>query len=221
MLFDLRGRRKRAVQVVYAGLAILMGAGLVLFGVGGGVSGGFLDALRGGGTGGGNDAIEKRIDKEKQRLSANPKSKPALEELIRSYYQLATARIPQNGTAFPAEAQPDLRNAAAYWQRYVVVAGEKPDASLANTAAQIYTALNQPKDAQEAYRILAEAANDASSYLQLVQAAVAAGDTRTADLAGLKAIDLAPKSQRKAVAKQIKQIKKPSQQQAPAASSAG
>ena len=35
MLFDLKGKRKRLVQVVYLGLAILFGGGLVLFGVGG------------------------------------------------------------------------------------------------------------------------------------------------------------------------------------------
>ena len=34
MLFDLRGRgRRRTVQVIYLSLAILMGGGLVLFGI--------------------------------------------------------------------------------------------------------------------------------------------------------------------------------------------
>ena len=47
MLFDLRGRgRRRTVQAVYLTLAILLGGGLVLFGVGGNVSGGLLDALK-------------------------------------------------------------------------------------------------------------------------------------------------------------------------------
>ena len=47
MLFDLRGRgRRRTVQVVYVGLAVLFGAGLVLFGVGGGFGGtGILNAV--------------------------------------------------------------------------------------------------------------------------------------------------------------------------------
>jgi hypothetical protein len=35
MLFDLRSRgRRRTVQAVYLGLAVLMGGGLILFGVG-------------------------------------------------------------------------------------------------------------------------------------------------------------------------------------------
>ena len=54
MLFDLKGKRKRLVQVVYVGLAILFGGGLVLFGVGGNVSGGLIDAFSGGGGGSAN-----------------------------------------------------------------------------------------------------------------------------------------------------------------------
>ena len=38
MLFDLRGRhRRRAVRIIYTGLAVLMGVGLVGFGIGGGL----------------------------------------------------------------------------------------------------------------------------------------------------------------------------------------
>lgn len=218
MLFDLRGRRKRAIQGIYLVMAVLMGGGLVLFGVGGSVSGGLLDAFTGnGGSGsGGNEAIEKRIDQDEERLAANPRSAAALRELIRSHYQLAATRIPQGTSAFPEEAQGDLRKASGYWQRYVDVADGKPDTSLAGVAAQLYApeALNQPKDAQEAYRILAEASNDTNSYLQLAFAASMAGDTRTADLAGLKAIDLAPKNQRKAVAKQVKEVKQQGSAQA-------
>src|ERR671914_171088 len=54
MLFDLRGRRRRAVQATYLTLAVLMGGGLVLFGIGGDVSGGLFDAFSdrsGGGQG--------------------------------------------------------------------------------------------------------------------------------------------------------------------------
>ena len=48
MLFDLRGRgRRRTVQVIYLSLAILMGGGLVLFGIGGARRGGLLDAITG------------------------------------------------------------------------------------------------------------------------------------------------------------------------------
>ena len=47
MLFDLRSRgRRRAVRVIYVGLAVLMFGGLVLFGVGAGNGlGGLLNAF--------------------------------------------------------------------------------------------------------------------------------------------------------------------------------
>jgi len=52
MLFDLRGAgRRRTVKVVYITLAFLMGGGLVLFVIGGDVSGGLVDAITERGTG--------------------------------------------------------------------------------------------------------------------------------------------------------------------------
>jgi hypothetical protein len=51
MLFDLRGRgRRRTVQAIYLSLAILMGGGLVLFGIGGATNGGLIDAIQGNGS---------------------------------------------------------------------------------------------------------------------------------------------------------------------------
>ena len=74
MLFDLRGRgRRRTIQVIYLSLAILMGGGLVLFGIGGNTSGGLVDAIQGnsGGTDA-NDAFEKRVETLEKRTQANP-----------------------------------------------------------------------------------------------------------------------------------------------------
>jgi hypothetical protein len=48
-----------------------------------------------------------------------------------------------------------------------------------------------------------------NAYLNLVQYATLAKDTRIADLAGSKALDLAPAAQRKQVKAQIKQLKQP------------
>lgn len=210
MLFDLRGKRQGAVKVVYLTLAILLGGGLVFFGIGGSVSGGLLDAFSGGGDSSASDAIERQIDNAQDKLEANPQSAAALKTLVRANYQLATSKIPENGTNFPEDAQADLQRAADYWQRYIKLEKTQPDASLASLAAQLYgqQALNRPKDAQEAIRILAEKQNDANSYVQLVYAATVAGDTRTADLAEVKALDLAPASARKALKKQIAELKK-------------
>jgi|ERR671922_903564 hypothetical protein len=209
MLFDLRGKRRRAVQATYLTLALLMGGGLVFFGIGGDVSGGLLDAFKGSGGGdSGNKLVEERIDRNKKKAAAG--NETALKEIVRDYYQLATSQTSSSSTGFPESAQDDLRNAGLYWKRYLK-ATEKPDANLAIFAIRIFEpgALNKPKDAQEAARILAERRNDSQSYLQLTQFAALAGDTRTADLAGQKAIDLAPKSQRAQVKQLVKQAKAP------------
>jgi hypothetical protein len=219
MLFDLRGRRRRAVQVTYATLAVLMGGGLVLFGIGGDVSGGLFDAFsdRSGSGGSGNDAIEERVERLEKRVAANPGDTAALQELVRDYYGLATTQQESGATAFPDEAKDELRKASSAWQRYVAAVEGDPSAATATFALRVYdpTALNQPKEAQKAAAIIAEAENDSSSYLQLVGYASLAGDTRTADLATQKAVDLAPKDQKKEVEQQAEQLKRTSQQQQP------
>ena len=216
MLFDLRGRRRRAVQVTYLMLALLMGGGLVLFGVGGSVSGGLLDAFKGGGGPSANSALQDRIDKQEQRLQANPRNEQVLASLVRDYYSQATNQRESGSTGFPADAKDDLRKAGTYWQRYLAAA-DKPDPDVAGYALQVYdvAALNKPKDAQKAAAILAADAGDTAAYLRLVSYAARAGDTRTADLATQKAEDLAPKAQRKLVKKQAEAIKKAAQQQQP------
>src|SRR3954454_14921823 len=211
MLFDLRGKRRRAVQATYLTLALLMGGGLVFFGIGGDVSGGLPDAFKGGGGSSGNEQLEKRIDKEKKQAAAG--SQTALKDLVRDYYQLATTQTSANSTGFPDSAKDELANSGRYWKRYLKTA-EKPDPSLARVAVQVYdiTALNKPKDAQAAAQIIAQTENDSSSYLGLVQYAALAGDKRTADLAAIKAVDLAPKSQKKQVKLQAEQLKQAAQQ---------
>jgi len=208
MLFDLQGKRRRVVQVTYLGLAVLMGGGLVLFGIGSGASGGVFDIFSGGNGGGGNDIVEERIDKNEDRAKANPQAANPHKELVRDYYSLAIAQASDQG-AFPADAQDELRKASTHWSTYLEVEKGKPDASLARVALQVYdtAALNQPQQAVKAARIIAADGDDAGSYLQLAQYALLAGDKRIEKLASAKAIDLAPKDQRKAVRDQLKQIK--------------
>src|SRR3712207_5322065 len=93
MLFDLRGRRRRAVQVTYASLAILMGLGLIGFGIGSDAAGGLADIF----TGEGDDAdisdankeTQKKIDRANDKLKVNPRDQGALIEVIRGHYTIA------------------------------------------------------------------------------------------------------------------------------------
>ena len=213
MLFDLRGRRRRAVQATYLTLAVLMGGGLVLFGIGGDVSGGLFDAFGGRDSGGSdpNSQLAKRIDRQEQRLERSPQNAAVLAELVRLNYQVATSQIAQGSSSFPDSAKEELRRTGAYWDRYVKATDGEPDPSLARLALQAFApgALNQPDKAKEAVSIIAADTNDTQTYLLLVQYATLAGDKRTAGLAGQKAVDLAPKSARKQVEQQVEQLKKP------------
>ena len=209
MLFDLRGRRRRAVQATYLTLAVLMGGGLVLFGIGGNTSGGLFDAFKGGNGSGGDKQAEKRVQRNKKVLARNPNDKAVLKALVRDEHQIATSQLPQNAVSYPKAARDELRAASTYWQRYLKVEKGKPDATLATIALRLYDrgALNQPKDADKAATIVAEGQPNSANYLRVVQYASLAKDKRTADLAGQKAVDLAPKSAKKTVKQQLKQVK--------------
>src|SRR3954465_14248559 len=130
MLFDLQGKRRRLVQATYLILAILMGGGLVLFGVGSGdVSGGLFDAITGKDSNSGsavNSTVNKRIKADEKALALNPNNTKALEDLIRSHYQLATDDADPNTGAFGTSGKAQLQKAAVAWQKYVGVAA-KPD----------------------------------------------------------------------------------------------
>src|SRR5436190_20511548 len=120
MLFDLKGKRRHVVQGTYLLLAVLMGGGLILFGIGGGTNGGLLDAFKGGGGGSSQDSlIQKRIDAAQRQLTANPNNQAALSEVIRSNYQLAQAKEDPNSGAFTADAKKNLTQASTAWKRYL------------------------------------------------------------------------------------------------------
>jgi hypothetical protein len=218
MIFDLKGKRKRAVQITYLGLAFLLAAGLIGAGIGGSTSGGLFDAITGSGGNGKSQAdktIQKRIDAAQQRLTVNPKDTAAYAIIIHSHYQLATAHANQQGV-FDSKGVAELQQAATAWTRYLSVA-KNPDPSLANTMIQAYFGIAQTKSVQDAKPYLTGAADAAevvttarpsvNSYLQLVQYAALAGQDRKATLAGQQAVGLAPKAQKKQVQQQVSQVK--------------
>ena len=218
MIFDLKGKRRTTVQGVYLTLAILMGAGLVLFGIGSSVNGGLSD-LFGGGGGGSDQAtktVQKNIDAAEKKLKTNPSDGAALAALVRGHYQLATQKADANGS-FTSSSRGELQATADAWQRYAD-ATKKTDKGIANTAIQAYTGLAQltsnPQDqkpfwagASSAAEALTQGSKNPAAYLQLVQYASLAGETRKADLAGKRAIALAPKDQKKQVEQSVQQAK--------------
>jgi hypothetical protein len=220
MLFDLKGKRRRAIQVTYVGLAVAMAGGLILFGIGGGVSGGLVNALNGGSGGqggGGNSIIQGRIDQDNKTLRANPSDENALKDLVRSNYQLAAAQADPNSGRFAPAAQAPLHAADAAWQRYVGLNLAKPDDTLAGLMVQAYSelGLNQPLNASHAAEIVAAARPSAQASLVVTRYAALAGDHRVADLAGDKAVALAPPDKVDAVKNLVAQVKAPPPQQPP------
>jgi hypothetical protein len=209
VLFDLKGRRRRVVQATYLMLAVLMGGGLVFFGIGGDVSGGLFDAFSDR-SGSGNDLVEERIDDNEEKVAANPKNQVALRALVQDWYQLANEEADPNTRQYTEEGKERLAEADEAWQLYLVAA-KKPEPGLASLMVQVYSpaALNKAAEGAEAAEIVATADPNAQAYLQLVQYAALAGQDRKADLAGKKAIELAPKDQRSTVKTLVEQAKQP------------
>ena len=211
MLFDLRGRgRRRTVQVIYVGLAILMMGGLLLFGIGGSVSGGLLDAVGiggGSGSGGGNDALSKREQSFQKQVAANPQNAAAWAELARVRYQLAGQgeNYDQNTGQFTAKGQAQLLTVATTWKTYLALDPPKPDANVASLMVQAFgpAGLNRPAEAATAAEIVTEARPSANTFFQLAVFAYAAGQTRKADLASAKSLELTPPDQRAALKQRL------------------
>jgi hypothetical protein len=213
VLFDLRSSgRRRTVKVVYITLAFLMGAGLVFFGIGGGtaLNGGLFDAFNGNGGGGSTD---QRFQKQEQALvakvRANPEDAAALAQLARVRVQLASQGDNYNPSSnqYTDAGKAELRQAASAWQKHLALAKDKPDPRVASLMVQAYVALNDPSNATAAQEVVAEDRNSTGAYSQLALLAYQAGQTRKGDLAAAKAVDLAPKDQRKTVKDELAQAK--------------
>jgi hypothetical protein len=210
MLFDLKGKRRRTVQVTYVALAFLMAVGLIGAGVGSGTSGGLFDLFSGGGGGSSaNKTIDKRIKNADRALRVNPKDRVAMVSLVRSHYTLASADTDKRTGQFGKDGRKELVKTSTAWQRYLASDPKKPNVSLASLMVVAYSniGLNQASNAAGAAEIVATERNDAQAWLQLVQYASLAKQNRKADLAGQKAIERAPKDQRKVVKQAVEQAK--------------
>lgn len=217
MLFDLRARgRRRTVQAIYLTLAVLMGGGLVFFGIGGEVSGGLLDGLGLTGNNSSQTSAEEQLaDQEKaalRRIRANPNDAAAWAVLTRLRYQQAGQgdNYDQETGQFTADGKRELAQAAQAWSRYLALKPPKPDANVAALMLQAFgpLGLNRARDGVVAAEIVADARPSSQTFYQLALFAYAAGQTRKGDLAGERAVELAPKDQRAAVKAQIDAAKK-------------
>lgn len=211
MLFDLRSPgRRRIIKTVYVSLALLMGGGLVLFGIGGEVSGGVVDAITGNNGGGddGSDRFEEREERALAATRADPEDAAAWGELARARFQLASVGDNLNAETgtFTADGRTKLRQATAAWEKHVEVADE-PDDRLAAVIAQAYIQLGEPAKAAGAQEVITEARPRAGVFAQLAVYAYAAGQTRRGDLARDRALELTDREQRGALRQQLEQAR--------------
>src|SRR3954469_4271768 len=111
MLFDLRARgRRRTIQVIYVFLALLMGGGLIFFGIGGNTSGGLFDAFKSGGGSSGKDVLEKNVTRAEKRVQLHRSDPNAWVALTRAQFQVASLgdNFDQNTGAFTAKGKKAL-----------------------------------------------------------------------------------------------------------------
>lgn len=219
MVFDLQGRRKRLVQVVYALLAFVMVASL--FFVVGPVN---LDSILGGGSSGsGSSILDDQATAIEAKLAKDPRNEQLLARDVRARYSAGNAKLqtdPSTGqAAVTQDAIDEYNRAGAAWERYLRVAGAKPDPNVANLASKALTSTittqtpvaiidSNLKAAVKAQQIAADARPSLGAYATLAQLAYFAGDTATAESAAAKAKAQAPKQQASALNTSLKQFKK-------------
>ena len=208
MLFDLRSKgRRRTVQAVYLGLAILIGGGLVLFGVGtGSGNGGLLNAFGGGGGGSSNqnsalNSQEKAALKQTQKDPTNPAAWLALETA--RYQNASSSGFDQSTNTYTTAGKAELAKAGEAWQKYVTLV-KTPSNEAAILAANAYATLGQYANSAAAWEYATEAdASSVKSFEFLAMTSYAAQQTRKGDLAAAKAAAMVPKASRKALTAQI------------------
>lgn len=213
MLFDLRGRgRRRTIRAIYLSLAILMGGGLVLFGIGSDQAGGLVDGLVGeGGGGSATESLDKQIDAQLAKTRANPRDPAAWAALAVARFRRAGIDGQAQDGTYTDDGKRRLALAAAAWERHLALEPKQPDARAANLMTQAYgeNGLNQLTKAVQAKQIVTDAEQPPSSnlYAQLAVLAYQAGDDRTGDLAGTRAVDLAEADKRKELRAQLRLLK--------------
>jgi hypothetical protein len=211
MLFDLRSRRRRrVVKGVYLGLAVLIGLGLVGFGIGNGSNFGGLFSAAGNGGGGSasGDAIYENALKKAQKRSAAHPSDPA------AWAALGTAavnvsQLPSNyvaNTGYTKSGYQVLRQLKTAWTRYLALAPSKLNSQLAASVANAFgppppdgTGIGDYPTAESAQEVVVQLDPTYAEYEYLAYYAYLAHEKSRGDLAGARAVALAPKASRKQV----------------------
>jgi hypothetical protein len=139
LLFDTRGKRRHVIRVVYAILALLMGASLFLV-----LSPVNIGSLIGSSSSSGSSASEvfhEQAERIEGRLARSPNDEQLLLALTRARINAGNSQIETTSeTELPTvslEAKEDFAAASAAWSRYLKQANE-PSATAAQLVAGTY-----------------------------------------------------------------------------------
>lgn len=164
MVFDIRGRRKNVVRVVYAVLAVLMGLSLFL------VVGGFSlgELFTGGGSGSAAKPFEEQAEQIEVKLRKEPENSDLLVGLTRTQINAAN-QLYNVSSSGEQEVTPEtleqLQLASNSWSRYLKATENKPALGLAQLMAPNFLVLaNYARTVPEA-QIDVEAAAEAEKFV--------------------------------------------------------
>jgi hypothetical protein len=212
MLFDLRGRgRRRTVQMIYVGLALLMGVGLVGFGIGGGVGGGGILNSGSGNEGSNSASFSSQIKKYTKLTQQQPRNVAAWEKLTTAQLHEAGGEAYVANNQLTGKGKELFSQIAQSWNSYIALNPPKPSPELAQQMVRVFgeEGLNQPAAAVQVLQIVVAAKpQNAAFYGALAQYAYKAHNTREGDLAAGKAVALAPAAQRPRLKTELAALKK-------------
>ena len=204
MLFDLRSPgRRRVIKVVYLFLAVLIGVGLVGFGVGtGGNFGGLFNAASsGGGSASGQVTYTKALKKAQKQAKAAPNAPASWVKVGQA--ALAVAQLPGNydsTVGYSTTGHTALGTVKDAWNRYLALVPKSPNTIFAEEVASAFgeppTGIGDYPTAESAEELVVETQPKSwTAYDALAVYAYLAKDVTAGEQAGAKAIALAPKSQ--------------------------
>jgi hypothetical protein len=213
MLFDLRGRgRRRTVQVIYLGLALIFLIGFVGFGVGvGGGGGGIISAITGE-KGSSSASFQGQVDAALKKTRHEPRNPVAWAALTNAQLHQASEGeyYEQAGEKYTGKGRELLNKVARSWSAYLALESNNPSPELAQRMVSVFEekALNQPAQAVQALEIvIANRPPSAALYGALAQYSYKAHNSRQGDLAAAKAVSLVPAAERKRVKEYLASIK--------------
>jgi hypothetical protein len=212
MLFDLRGRgRRRTVQIIYVGLAIIFLLGFVGLGVGGGFgSSGIFSAFTSKeGSGGISHSAE--VSKYKKLTAQQPNNLAAWEALLTAQLHEAGGEAYVTRTGVTSKGKELYAQVADSWRHYLALNPAHPSLSLSKEVLQVFTeeGLNEPAAAVQVLQIIVAAEPNSTHYYSfLADYAYKAHNACVGALAAEKAVALAPAGQRERLKTELAGLKK-------------